>query len=175
MDKASIKRNNASKKRICFQFRVNFYKSAGVNFTFRRQYSVCHSETPETLALQNFTKSGARFWKLKPSRKCTQVSSCARIRSYDCLKNAGVNAREWSISNVIHILATILATSYACSADRSYSALHRLKTNLFLIMGQQAHMIDSLERIFSLVRRPLSMHRMTLVPSFIYLFIYLFI
>ena len=69
-------------------------------------------------------------------------------------------------SNVVHIFAAIPATSY--SAERSYSASDRLKPYLLLIMGQEAHMIDSLERIFSLIRWPMSVHRMTLVPIWLF-------
>ena len=42
--------------RICFNLRLNFYKTAGVNFTLRRQYSVCHSETPEKESFSCFAK-----------------------------------------------------------------------------------------------------------------------
>ena len=38
-------------------------------------------------------------------------------------------------SKVVHILAVIPATS--CSAERSFSALHRMKTYLRSTMGQQ--------------------------------------
>ena len=64
-------------------------------------------------------------------------------------------------SNVVHTLAAIPATSR--SAEGSYSTLQRLKNHLLITMGQRAHTIDSLERIFSLICRPMSVHRMTLV------------
>ena len=58
-------------------------------------------------------------------------------------------------SNAVHILAAIPATS--CSAERSYSALHRLKTYPLISMrrylpphnNELMCVIDSLERIFS--------------------------
>ena len=42
--------------RICFHFRVDFYKTAGVNLTLRRLYSVCHSETPDKESFSCFAK-----------------------------------------------------------------------------------------------------------------------
>ena len=67
---------NTFKMRIFFHYRVTFYKTAGANFTLRGKYPVCHGETPDEDSfpeLLNFTKSQARFWKLKPSRKCIRV------------------------------------------------------------------------------------------------------
>ena len=42
---------------------------------------------------------------------------------------------EFLVINVVHILAVIPATS--CSAERSFSALRRLKTYLHNTIGQQ--------------------------------------
>ena len=49
-------------------------------------------------------------------------------------------------SNVVHILAVILATS--CSAERSFSALRRLKTYLRSTMGQQHVTLINIERAY---------------------------
>ena len=46
---------------ICFHYRINFYKTAGANFTLRRKYSVCHSETPDKESFSCF----AKFYKLE--------------------------------------------------------------------------------------------------------------
>ena len=51
-------------------------------------------------------------------------------------RDSGCPARdEFLVINVVHILAVIPATS--CSAERSFSALRGLKTNLRNTMGQQ--------------------------------------
>ena len=51
-------------------------------------------------------------------------------------RDSGCPARdEFLVINVVHILAVIPATS--CSAERSFSALRRLKTYLRNTMGQQ--------------------------------------
>ena len=52
-------------------------------------------------------------------------------------RDSGCPARdEFLVINVVHILAVIPATS--CSAERSFSALRRLKTYLHNTMGQQS-------------------------------------
>ena len=51
-------------------------------------------------------------------------------------RDSGCPARdEFLVINVVHILAVIPATS--CSAERSFSALRKLKTYLRNTMGQQ--------------------------------------
>ena len=74
--KGNSKQKNACKMRICFHYLVNFYKTADANFTYAGNTlcaTVKHLIKKDFPALLNLTKSGARFWKLKPSRKCTRV------------------------------------------------------------------------------------------------------
>ena len=50
--------------------------------------NICHSETPDR---ESFFRD-AKFYKIdeaeKLRRKCTRLSSCARIRSHDCFRDA---------------------------------------------------------------------------------------
>ncbi len=55
-----------------------------------------------------------------------EVSSCEGIRLRDCFRNAGDNARVLQRFIMWYILAVITVT--LCSAERSLSALCRLKT-----------------------------------------------
>ena len=61
--------------RICFHYRVNFYKTAGANLTLRRNYSVCHRETPD-----KESSSFAKFYKIESLSRVEDVReflSCA--------------------------------------------------------------------------------------------------
>ena len=67
-------------------------------------------------------------------------------------RDSGYPARdEFLVVNVVHILAVIPATS--CSAERSFSALRRLKTYLRNTMGQQrvsnVHHTINIERAYA--------------------------
>ena len=63
-------------------------------------------------------------------------------------RDSGCPARdEFLVINVVHILAVIPATS--CSAERSFSALRRLKTYLRNIMGQQRVALINIERAYA--------------------------
>ena len=58
------------------------------------------------------------------------------IKPVKFTRDSGCPARDaFLVINVVHILAVIPAT--LCSAERSFSALRRLKTYLRNIMGQQ--------------------------------------
>ena len=60
-------------------------------------------------------------------------------------RDSGCPARdEFLVINVVHILAVIPATS--CSAERSFSALRRLRTYLRNTMGQQRVTLINIER-----------------------------
>ena len=77
----------------------------------------------------NFTKSTTRFWKLR--RKCTRLSSCARIRPHDCFRDAEGNAREWSIWYVPYLLHRVPQIYHSVRSRRW------LKTYLCSTMKQQ--------------------------------------
>ena len=61
------------------------------------------------------------------------MSSRARIRLHDCFTNAADILPEFC--NVVRILEVIPATM--CSAERSFNALRRLKTDQRSTMGRQ--------------------------------------
>ena len=63
-------------------------------------------------------------------------------------RDSGCPARdEFLVINVVHILAVIPATS--CSAERSFSALRRLRTYLRNTMGQQRVALINIERAYA--------------------------
>ena len=114
-----------------------------------RKYSVfweisgCHSETPDKESFSHV----AKFYKidgeiLEAERK--MYASFRRVRGLGYMTFSEIleTMHENDLfdlfpefSNMVHILAVIPATS--CSAERSFSALRRLKTYLRSTMGQQ--------------------------------------
>jgi len=105
--------------------------------------NICHSETPDK---ESFSRV-AKFYKidgeiLEAEQK--MYASFRRVRGlgYMTVSEMLETMHENDLvdmfpefSNVVHILAVIPATS--CSAERSFSALRRLKTYLRSTMGQQ--------------------------------------
>ena len=106
--------------------------------------NICHSETPDK---ESFLRV-AKFYKidgeiLEAEQK--MYASFHRVRGLGYMtvsdmlgtvhENDLFDMFPEPFPNVVHILAVIPATS--CSAERSFSALRRLKTYLHSTMGQQ--------------------------------------
>ena len=105
--------------------------------------NICHSETPDK---DSFSRV-AEFYKidgeiLEAEQK--MYASFHRVRGLGYMTVSEILETVYEndlfdmfpeFSNVAHILAVIPATS--CSAERSFSALRRLKTYLRSTMGQQ--------------------------------------
>ena len=106
--------------------------------------NICHSETPDKESFSHV----AKFYKidgeiLEAEQK--MYTSFHRVRGSGYMTAVSemletVHKNDLfdmcpEFSNVVHILAVIPATS--CSAERSFSALRRLKTYLCSTMGQQ--------------------------------------
>ena len=105
--------------------------------------NICHSETPDK---DSFSRV-AEFYKIEGEILEAEQKMCAsfhRVRGLGYMTVSEILETVYEdvlfdmfpeFSNVAHILAAILATS--CSAERSFSALRRLKTYLRSTMGQQ--------------------------------------
>ena len=90
-------------------------------------------------ALLSFTTSTARFWKAeqKMYESFRRVSGLGYMTVSEMLgSNAGEDLFDIfpEFSKVVHFIAAISVTS-RCSAERSFSALHRMKTYLRSTMG----------------------------------------
>ena len=107
---------------------------------------ICHSETPDE---KSFSRV-AKFYEIDGDILEAEQKMHASFRSehgFDSMKVSTVSEILQTMlendvfdmlpesSKVVHILAVIPATS--CSAERSFSALRRLKTYLRSTMGQQ--------------------------------------
>ena len=104
--------------------------------------NICHSERPDKESFTRVTK----FYKidgeiLEAEQK--MYASFHRVRGLDYMTVSEMleTVHENDLfdmfpefSNVVHLLAVIPATS--CSAERSFSALRRLKTYIRSTMGQ---------------------------------------
>jgi len=105
--------------------------------------NICHSETPDK---ESFS-CVAKFYKIDGEileAEQNMYASFRRARGLGCMTVSEMRETMHEddlfdmfpeFSNVVHILAVIPATS--CSAERSFSALRRLKTYLRSTMGQK--------------------------------------
>ena len=103
--------------------------------------NICHSETPDK---ESFSRVVYKIDGAILEAEQKMYASFHRVRGlgYMTVSEMLETVHENDLfdmfpefSNVVHILAVIPATS--CSAERSFSALRRLKTYLRSTMGQQ--------------------------------------